>query len=64
MGWIGGGVGVKGNKGLVELVVVIMINYIFLNREGFGLYGDYVKVMVDFKKKIIEVIDNYVKFEK
>lgn len=64
MGWIGGGVGVKGNKGLVELVVVTMINYIFLNREGFGLYVDYVKVMVDFKKKIIEVIDNYVKFEK
>lgn len=44
MGWIGGGVGVKGNKGLVELVVVTMINYIFLNSWLFILLLDIVLI--------------------
>lgn len=64
MGWTGGGVGADGNKGLAEPVAVTLTNHILLNREGLGLHGDHAKAMVDFKKKITEVIDNYAKSEK
>lgn len=64
MGWTGGGVGARGNKGLAEPVAVTMTNHVLLNREGLGLHGDHAKAMVDFKKKITEVIDNYTKSEK
>lgn len=64
MGWTGGGVGAEGNKGLAEPVAVTMTNHILLNRQGLGLHGDHAKAMVDFKKKITEVIDNYTKSDR
>ncbi|XP_061184092.1 NF-kappa-B-repressing factor-like [Saccostrea echinata] len=64
MGWTGGGVGAEGNKGLAEPVAVTLTNHTLLNRQGLGLHGDHAKAMVDFKKKITEVIDNYAKSDK
>ncbi|XP_062622025.1 NF-kappa-B-repressing factor-like [Saccostrea cucullata] len=64
MGWTGGGVGAEGNKGLAEPVAVTLTNHTLLNRQGLGLHGDHAKAMVDFKKKITEVINNYAKSDK
>ncbi|KAK3107724.1 hypothetical protein FSP39_020872 [Pinctada imbricata] len=62
MGWTGGGVGAEGNKGKAEPVAVSMAAHTVIRREGLGLSSN--QTMVDFKKKVKEVIENYAKSEK
>ena len=62
MGWAGGGVGAEGNKGKAEPVAVTMAAHTIIRREGLGLKSN--QTMVDFKKKVRDVVENYAKSEK